>query len=64
MPNVIHSQQLVRARPAGRTILTKLFLAQTLATSYEGGLAGSEDNEVASDVNKEVLIGGDTENNR
>ena len=34
------------------------------ANSYEGGLAEREDNEIGGDVNKEVLIGGDTENNR
>lgn len=29
-----------------------------------GGLAEREDNEIGSDVNREVLIGGDTDNNR
>ena len=40
------------------------FLFLSSATGVEGGLAESEDNEISSDVNKEVLIGGDTDNNR
>ena len=47
---------------AGRK--NKLFIKISLATSCVGGQRESEDNEIGSDVNKEVLIGGDTDNNR
>ena len=61
MPNVIHNHQLVREDNSKYQIFSiYIFL---VATS-KGGLTEKEDNKIGGDVNKEVLIGGDTENNR
>ena len=35
-----------------------------LVATSKAGLTEKEDNKIGGDVNKEVLIGGDTENNR